>query len=125
LADGQAEGAAQFLREATPPLEISGENRIVTTEISRLRVGINVVELRLLRGVGPDQLRPERLVPRRVMALALLDGTQNMVERRARRLVRFSRAGFFDAAREAAKCACSSAVSARPSAATGTWRRAS
>ena len=88
LADGQANGAGQFLREPRPPLEIGGENRIVTPEISRPRVRIDVVELRLLRGVGPDELRPDRLVPGRVMSLTLLDGTQNMVQGRARRLVR-------------------------------------
>ena len=81
LADGQAERAGQFLREARPALEIGGENRIVATEISRLRGGIDVVELRLLRGIRPDELRPERLVSGRVMGLALLDRTEDLVQR--------------------------------------------
>ena len=47
-----------------------------------------MIELRLLRGVGTDQLRPKGLVAGRVMGLTLLDGTKDLVQGDARAATR-------------------------------------
>ncbi len=45
--------------------------------------GIDMLELRLLGRIGPDELGPDGLITRRIVALALLDGTEDMIECRA------------------------------------------
>jgi hypothetical protein len=45
-----------------------------------LRVRIDAQELRLLGGICTDELGPDGLVPGRIVELALLDGTEHMIE---------------------------------------------
>jgi len=71
------------LREAGAALKIRGENRVDAAKPGGLRGGVDLFEVRLLRGIGSDKLRPYRLIARRVVSLAFLNMTEDVVECRA------------------------------------------
>ncbi len=96
-----AEGAGQLLRQARPALQVAGEDRIDAAKIGGLGGRIYFFKVGLLGGVGADELRPERLVARGIVGLALLDPAEDLVERRAGDLAAAGRGGLLGRGGEA------------------------